>query len=137
MSLADLPAMVWRCAGDCQTLLHYFFVMFLHQSAERRGAIYGVGSKLTTDLGVGKNLILHIDRLGDLRVAHVCMLALQSRPQVNRRHHAARAPTAKFNGREFKRHEPRITAQSFALLLGECSTGTSGKHQQFLSILIV
>src|SRR5206468_1013792 len=43
---------------------------------------------------------------------------LQSRWQVNCRDHAARAATAKLNGREFKRDKPRIAAQSFALVLG-------------------
>ncbi len=62
---------------------------------------------------------------------------LQSRWQVNRRHHAARTPTAKLNRRDFKRHEPRVAAQSFPLLLGQCSRSATGKHEQFLSILVV
>lgn len=35
---------------------------------------------------------------------------LQPRGQVNRRDHAARTSTAKFNGGEFKRHESRVAA---------------------------
>ena len=62
---------------------------------------------------------------------------LQSRRQVNRRYHAARTSAAKFNRRKFKRHEPRIAAQPFALVVGKCSIGAGGKHQQFLSLLIV
>ena len=62
---------------------------------------------------------------------------LQSRWQVNRRDHAARTSAAKFNRRKFKRHEPRVAGQPFALVAGKCSIGAGGKHQQFLSLLIV
>ena len=54
---------------------------------------------------------------------------LQPRRQMNRRDHAARAATAKLNAREFKQDEPAVTAQSFALALGQCSIGATGKHQ--------
>src|SRR5205823_5910350 len=63
--------------------------------------------------------------------------ALRPRRQVNRRDHAARTSAAKLNRREFKRDEPRRAAQSFALVLRQCVTGATGKHQQFLSTLIV
>ena len=53
---------------------------------------------------------------------------LQPRRQVNRRDHAARAAAANFNGRKVKRHESRIATQSFALILGQCSIGATGKH---------
>src|SRR6266581_2307866 len=62
---------------------------------------------------------------------------LPPRRQVNRRDHAARAPATKLNRREFKRHEPRVVRQRFALFLGQCSSGAAGKHQQFLSTSIV
>src|SRR5437870_6712862 len=62
---------------------------------------------------------------------------LQSRRQVNRCDHAAGAPAAKLNRREFKQDDPRIAAQSFALVLGQCSIGATGKRQQLLSTLIV
>ena len=62
--------------------------------------------------------------------------SLQPR-QMNRRHHAAGAPATKFNRREFKRQEPRVAGQRFALFLSQCSSGMAGKHQQFLFILVV
>jgi hypothetical protein len=43
--------------------------------------------------------------------------SLRPQRQMNRRDHAARAATAKLNGREFKRDKLRIAAQSFALIL--------------------
>ena len=46
---------------------------------------------------------------------------LRPRRQVNGRDHAARAPAAKLNGREFKRHESRVAAQFFTLVFGQCS----------------
>ena len=57
--------------------------------------------------------------------------------KVDRRDHAASTPAGKLNRRKFKRHEPRIAAQPFALVVGKCSIGAGGKHQQFLSLLIV
>ena len=62
---------------------------------------------------------------------------LQLRRQVNRRHHAAGAPATKFNRREFKRQESGVARQRFALFFSQCSSGPTGKHQQFLTILIV
>ena len=54
---------------------------------------------------------------------------LQLRWQVNRRHHATGAPATKFNRRDFKRQEPRVAGQRFALFRGQCSRGAAGKHQ--------
>ena len=62
---------------------------------------------------------------------------LQPRWQVNRSDHTARTPAAKLNRREFKRHEARVTAQSFVLVFGQRSTGATGKHQQLLSTSIM
>src|SRR5436853_262980 len=57
--------------------------------------------------------------------------------QMNRRDDATCAPTAKLNRREFKRHDPRVAAQCFPLVFGQCADGTSGNHQQFLAPRIV
>jgi len=62
---------------------------------------------------------------------------LQLRRQVNRRHHAARAPAAKLDRRELNRHEPRVAAQSFVLFVSQSSIRAAGKHKHFCSILIV
>jgi len=62
---------------------------------------------------------------------------LQLRRQVNRRDHAAGASATKFNRREFKRQELRVTAQRFALFVGQCSSCAAGKHQQLLATLIL
>jgi hypothetical protein len=45
-------------------------------------------------------------------------LRRRERRQVNCRDHATSAPTGKLNRRQFKRDEPRIAAQSCALILG-------------------
>ena len=42
---------------------------------------------------------------------------------MNRRDHAARTATTKFNRREFKRDKPRIAAQSFSLRDATIGTG--------------
>jgi hypothetical protein len=54
---------------------------------------------------------------------------LRSQWQVNRRNHAAGAATAKLNRREFNRDKPRMAAQTFPLVVGQCAISATGKHQ--------